>query len=51
MYDILHSICWHLNKNLDADKTLLFSLVHADTNCSYEDFIMAYNEVLEAYIK
>ncbi len=51
MYDILHSICWHLANDINVNKEKLFSLVHHDTECSYEDFVEAYNEVTEAYIK
>ena len=51
MYDILHSICWHLANSMDIDKERLFVLVHMDTDFSYDDFVEAYNEVTEAYIK
>ena len=51
MYDILHSICWHLANDMSIDKERLFVLVHMDTSCSYEDFVEAYNQVTEAYIK
>jgi hypothetical protein len=51
MYDILHSICWNLANDMNIDKQRLFVLVHMDTDCSYEDFVEAYNQVTEAYIK
>jgi len=51
MYNILHSIFWHLSKDMNINKEQLFRLVHMDTDCSYVDFVEAYNEVTEAYIK
>jgi len=51
MYEILHSICWHLANDMNINKEKLFSLVHMDTDCSYSDFIEAYNQVTEAYLK
>ena len=51
MYEILHSVCRHLLYDMTIGKEQLFSLVHMDTDCSYTDFVDAYNQVTEAYIK
>jgi hypothetical protein len=51
MYEILYSICWHLANDMNINKEKLFSLVHMDTDCSYSDFVEAYNQVTEAYLK
>jgi hypothetical protein len=51
MYEILHSICWHLANDMNINKEKLFSLVYIDTSCSYSDFVEAYNQVTEAYLK
>ena len=36
---------------MGMNKEKLFSLVHMDTDCSYSDFVEAYNQVTEAYTK
>jgi len=51
MYDILRSIFRHLAYDMAISKDKLYNLVYADTNCTSEEFDVAYGEVYKAYTK